>query len=333
VTGDWHARADRLAAESIGAGEPTAWFDRLYAAAVAGEVDMPWSRDGAHAALAEWTSGRAGAGRRAVVVGCGLGADAAHLARLGWATTAFDISPTAVEEARRRHAGSGAEFAVGDLLALPEEWRAAFDLVVEVFTLQALPDPPRGAAAAAVVDLVAPGGTLLAVQFRADGSHPAGEGPPFPLARGFMESLAGDRLDLVGLEELDGPLWRAEYRRACSGAATVRPPTAPEVGVALPGPERGQVRVDLLALPAPFRAPGGSRGGVPPGDRLLVHQRPGDPRERVSHGSPSGCGQSSNVRASRQERKGCPGGTTRDRRGAAVTTTGVGTSRRNTAAT
>ena len=214
MTEDWQARANELAAESIDAGEPTAWFDRLYAAGVAGEVSMPWSRDGAHAALAEWTSGRTGAGRRAVVVGCGLGADAAHLAGLGWATTGFDVSPTAVEEARRRHAGSGAEFVVGDLLALPEEWRAAFDLVVEVFTLQALPDPPRAAAAAAVRGLVAPGGTLLAVQFRDDGSWPAGVGPPFPLARGFMEGLAGDRLELVALEELAGPLWRAEYRRA-----------------------------------------------------------------------------------------------------------------------
>jgi len=213
VTQDWQARADRLAAESIGAGEPTAWFDRLYAAGVAGEVSMPWSRDGAHAALAAWTSGLTGSGRSAVVVGCGLGADAAHLARLGFATTGFDVSPTAVEEARRRHDGSGAEFVVGDLLALPQEWRAAYDLVVEVFTLQALPDPPRSAAVAAVGDLVAPGGTLLAIQFRDDGTQPADQGPPFPLDRATMESLAGDGLELVALEELDGPLWRGEYHR------------------------------------------------------------------------------------------------------------------------
>ena len=44
---DWDERADELSAQAIGRGEPTAWFDELYAA------------------------GAAGAGRRAVVVGCG----------------------------------------------------------------------------------------------------------------------------------------------------------------------------------------------------------------------------------------------------------------------
>ncbi|WP_432479325.1 class I SAM-dependent methyltransferase [Nocardioides sp. GXQ0305] len=213
MTQDWQQRADELAAESIGAGRPTAWFDRLYAAGVAGEVGMPWSRDGAHPALEEWANGLDGAGRRAVVVGSGLGADAAHLARLGFATTGFDVAPTAVDEARRRHGGSGADFVVADLLALPAEWREAFDLVVEVFTLQALPDPPRSEAAAAVTDLVAPGGTLLAVQFRADGTVAPDDGPPFPLDRAFMTGLAHGGLDLVRLEELEGPLWRAEYRR------------------------------------------------------------------------------------------------------------------------
>ena len=210
---DWQARANELAEESIAAGQPTAWFDRLYAAGVAGEVGMPWSRDGAHPALADWARDRDGAGRRAVVVGSGLGADAAHVARLGYATTGFDVSPTAVEEARRRHAATGADFVVADLLALPGEWREAFDLVVEVFTLQALPDPPRGDAAAAVAGLVAPGGTLLAVQFRDDGTVPPDEGPPFPLGRATMEALAGGGLEIVSLEDLDGPLWRAEYLR------------------------------------------------------------------------------------------------------------------------
>ena len=35
---DWDVRADELSAEAIADGEPTAWFDRLYAAGDAGEV-------------------------------------------------------------------------------------------------------------------------------------------------------------------------------------------------------------------------------------------------------------------------------------------------------
>ena len=212
---EWNARADELAAEAIGAGEPTAWFDRLYAAGVAGEVSMPWDRTGPQVRLEEWAraTGVDGTGRRAVVVGSGLGADAAYVAGLGFATTGFDVSATAVQQALERHAGAGVDFEVGDLLDLPDAWRDAFDLVVEVFTVQALPDPPRRAAIAAVPGLVAPGGTLLAVEFRADGSQPGDQGPPFPQDRDAMLALAGERLEVVSLEELEGPLWRAEYRR------------------------------------------------------------------------------------------------------------------------
>ena len=89
----------------------------------------------------------------------------------------------------------------------------AFDLVVEIFTIQAVPEPPRTDIAAGVRSLVAPGGTLLAIQFRASGEDDSTEGPPFALGEARMRSLGGNTLDLVELEELDGPLWRVEYRR------------------------------------------------------------------------------------------------------------------------
>ena len=63
--------------------------------------------------------------------------------------------------------------------------------------------------------LVAPGGTLLAIQFRYDGSGPLDAGPPFPQPRELFDRLAGDVLDVAALEELEanGPRWRAELRR------------------------------------------------------------------------------------------------------------------------
>jgi SAM-dependent methyltransferase len=212
---DWDLRANELSAEAIARGEPTTWFDELYAAGSAGEVSMPWDRTTPQVDLRAWAEREHldGTGRRAVVVGCGLGADAEYLASLGFTTTAFDISPTAVEVARGRNPGSGVDYRVADLLALPEEWSEAFDLVVEIFTLQALPDPPREQAADAVAGLVADGGTLLAVQFRYAESVGAEAGPPFPLARDFMESLGRGGLHVVRLEEIDGPRWRATYRR------------------------------------------------------------------------------------------------------------------------
>ena len=212
---DWDERADELAAGAIERGEPTAWFDELYAAGSAGEVSMPWDRSAPQVDLRTWAEREEldGAGRRAVVVGCGLGADAEYLASLGFATTAFDISPTAVDVARTRNPGSSVDYRVADLLGLPGEWDRAFDLVVEIFTLQALPDPPREQAADAVTGLVADGGTLLAVAFRYVDSAPVDAGPPFPLGRAFMTGLARGGLEVTRLEVVDGPRWRATYRR------------------------------------------------------------------------------------------------------------------------
>ena len=156
-----------------------------------------------------------GPGRRRPECGRGglrLGADAEFLAGLGFRTTGFDIAPTAIEQAQARHPESRVDYRVADLLALDDALVGAFDLVVEIFTLQALPDPPRAEAAAGVRSLVAPGGTLFAVAFRAGGA-PEGPPPPFPQTRADMESLASDGLTLVELAEAADQRWRAEYRR------------------------------------------------------------------------------------------------------------------------
>ncbi len=215
MTRDWDLRADELAAEAIGGGEPTAWFDRLYSEGLAGDISVPWDHEDPNAQLAAWAEETTpdGNGRSAVVVGCGLGADAEYVARLGFATTGFDIAPAAIEEARRRHPDSPVDYRVVDLLALPEDLIGAFDLVVEIFTLQALPDPPRPDAARGVISLVRPGGRLLVVAFRADGAESSEHGPPFALGRDFMESLGAGTLELERLDEVDGPRWVAEYRR------------------------------------------------------------------------------------------------------------------------
>jgi 2-polyprenyl-3-methyl-5-hydroxy-6-metoxy-1,4-benzoquinol methylase len=90
------------------------------------------------------------------VPGCTLGADAEYLAGLGFSTTAFDISPTAIRLARQRRPATSVGYSTADLLHLPRSWRQAFDLVEEIITVQALPRAVRQQAIASVASLTAP---------------------------------------------------------------------------------------------------------------------------------------------------------------------------------
>ena len=219
TSGGWDEQGDRLAARSLAAGDPTGWFDSLYGQGARGEVPMPWDRDRPHPLLIDWFRAHPvdGRGRRAMVVGCGLGADAEYVASLGYGTTAFDVAPAAIREARRRHPDTPVHYQTADLLNPPDEWRHAFDLVVEIVTVQALPDPPRGQAIVNVGRLVAPDGVLLAIAAaRTDATDPA-SGPPWPLTRAEIDAFAGDGLTPTALERLTDAAgiarWRASFRR------------------------------------------------------------------------------------------------------------------------
>ena len=217
---EWRDLADELAPRAIAEGRPTEWFDELYAAGASGSVTMPWDREGPNPMLAEWSQRLAApaADGTAIVVGCGLGADAEFVASLGYATTAFDLSPTAIRVVRERRPDSPVNYRHADLLDLPNEWTHAFDLVVEIYTAQSMPDPPRSQAIPNIAQLVAPGGRLVVIAL-AEG--PAREpGPPFPLRRDEIQSFAVDGVQLAELDEIEeGPYWRAEFTRAAGSAA------------------------------------------------------------------------------------------------------------------
>lgn len=216
------SRARQLSAESIAGGDPTGWFERLYTEGEAGESVVPWIQGTTNPVLADWAAGLSGAGKRALVVGCGTGEDAEFLAVLGFTVTAFDLAPTAIATARRIHAGSAVTYEVADLLALPGAWAGAFDLVFEAYTVQPLFGPVREGALAALSGPVAPGGTLLVVAFASEENSPERSSAmmPWPLTRAEVD-LAGGDLRAVSVELLpsgDPPLphlphWRAEFHR------------------------------------------------------------------------------------------------------------------------
>jgi SAM-dependent methyltransferase len=210
---DWERHAHDLVAEAFAEGRPTAWFDRLYAAGRRGDVSMPWDRTEPQPLLVEWVRGHGmtGAGRTAVVVGCGLGQDAEFVAGLGFATTAFDVADTPIRIVRERYPDSPVRYTVANLLDPPADWTHAFDLVVESYTVQALPVELRADAIRNVGRLVAPGGTLLVVAAVREDTEPPGGTPPWPLTRAEIDSFADGGLVTVGVER--GDRWVAEFRR------------------------------------------------------------------------------------------------------------------------
>jgi SAM-dependent methyltransferase len=197
--------------------DPAGWFEDLYAAAEVGQAIVPWDRRAPHPLLVEWAEGQPapGAAHRALVVGCGLGEDAAYLSGLGWGVTAFDISTSAVAAARRRFPTVPADFRVADLLNPPEEWAGRFDLVLDTYTTQSLPVRLRPTVTRHLRRFVAVGGHLLLLAVAED-EHSSG-GPPWPLTKEEVAAFAGEGLVCVSIEELRTPpdirQWRAQFER------------------------------------------------------------------------------------------------------------------------
>ena len=209
--------ARRLSGEALRDGDATGWFERLYAEAADGHAIVPWDRRAPHPLLVEWIDQHPGlAGRRTLVVGSGLGEDAAYLAARGYRVIAFDISQSAIEGARRRFPTSPVDFRVADLLNPPPEWHHHFDFVVETYTTQALPVRLRPTVALHVGRFVAPGGTLLVLAVAREPGEPV-EGPPWPLTRAEIDWFAVEGVEMASIEEVRDPpdshRWRAVFTR------------------------------------------------------------------------------------------------------------------------
>lgn len=196
-------------------GDASGTFESIYASAEAGGARPPWDYGDARPQLVEWVEaqGLSGDGREALVVGCGYGADAELLAHLGFRTTGFDFAPTAIAAAQRARPDTTVTYRVADVLDLPDEWRGAFDLVVESLTVQSMPPHQHAVAARTIAALVAPGGTLLVLATSRDDDAEVA-GPPWPLTLAEVEAFASDGLVLRRVERIeDGTWWRAELVR------------------------------------------------------------------------------------------------------------------------
>jgi SAM-dependent methyltransferase len=113
----------------------------------------------------------AGAGRRALDLGCGRGRDAIYLAKKGWGVTAVDLEERALEKARERAAQAGAEvhWVVGDVTKLGIlGLQPGYSLIYDLGCIQGLPDEAAARAAEGITSLAADDAMLLFLAFARD---------------------------------------------------------------------------------------------------------------------------------------------------------------------
>lgn len=119
-------------------------------------------------------------GKKALVIGCGLGDDALILEKYGYEVEALDISPSAIALAKKRHPDSRVDFHVGDIYNMPESSVGKYDFVYEGLTIQSLPPSDREKLVRIIASLVAKEGELFLYAHTQDDTDNYG-GPPWPL--------------------------------------------------------------------------------------------------------------------------------------------------------
>jgi SAM-dependent methyltransferase len=190
-----------VAEEHIRDNNPLGWFEDVYASADGNEWVIPWAGLTPNSFMRDWLDEHPfPRGRKALVVGCGLGDDAEDLDRRGLLVTAFDISPTAIQWSRQRFPKTRVNYEVTDLFKAPDRWNRSFDFVWEAYTLQSLQSPLREEAIQTMARWVAPQGILLAVT-RGREDNEISQGPPWPLTQQQMALF--QQAGLKGIEFKD----------------------------------------------------------------------------------------------------------------------------------
>lgn len=158
----------------------------------------PWDKGAAAPPLREWIRSNASTLNGSVLVpGCGLGHDALEIANTTEANeiVGIDISPSAVEAARKESSSNRISFELADLFNLPPSQRDRFDWAWEHTCFCAIDQNLRSDYVSAIHGALKKSGRLLAVFYLNpyDNEHPRESGPPHgtsmdELKRLFVES-------------------------------------------------------------------------------------------------------------------------------------------------
>ncbi|MDQ2809135.1 MAG: TPMT family class I SAM-dependent methyltransferase [Chloroflexota bacterium] len=160
---------------------------------------------------------------RLIALGSGRGHDALLFAAHGFDVLGVDFAPSAVVTATEAAAAQGltdrVRFLQADIFALPPEYRAAFDVVLEHTCMCALDPRLLDEYAALVTRLLRPGGTYVALFY----THGRPGGPPYTTNAAEIRRLFTPRLEIVHLAPAQrsaprfaGKEWLSLMRKAAS---------------------------------------------------------------------------------------------------------------------
>lgn len=125
----------------------------------------PWDKDQVPRELSALIEGPAALPTgRALDIGCGTGTQAVYMARQGWEVTAVDAVPRPLSQARARakEAGVSVDWILADVARLHRlGLEPGYALFFDRGCFHGLDEAQRGAYAAGVDELAAPGATLL----------------------------------------------------------------------------------------------------------------------------------------------------------------------------
>lgn len=133
--------------------------------------------------------------RRVLVPGAGYGHDAIAWAKAGWEVTAVDFAPLAVEGIKARARDMDLEMQVleADVLDLPREFDASFDLIWEQTCLCALYPEMRDGYVASMARSIKPSGEFQALFW----NHGNEGGPPYDISPDLVDRLFSPAFEVL----------------------------------------------------------------------------------------------------------------------------------------
>lgn len=187
--------------------KPNDWFETLYSGSSEKGNGIPWANMAPHPVFKKWIDKTANvnAGKTALVVGCGMGDDAVELEAKGYDVTAFDVAESAVDLCKKRFPSSKVKFMQADLIKGIKDWHKSFDLVLEIFTIQALPPKYEKTVIKNISDFVSPEGQLIVVTELQNRKRIYENGPPWLLNTNYIDHFAENGLKLISCMNNEKP--------------------------------------------------------------------------------------------------------------------------------